>query len=150
MTIATITKTCLNNNHLHICDCFPIVYFVCILQKNSLPYEWIPRQISREKPISHESRFLRYRFSKKLNYWANVCIFVSRAPHVQHAYFSFPHLTNHIFDLLCCRYRFRHRCLSSLIPLPEIRDKLAAKPAHYTQQWRQNSIRNVWENRVFW
>ena len=24
--------------------------------KNSLPDEWIPRQISREKPISHESR----------------------------------------------------------------------------------------------
>ena len=33
--------------------------------------------------------------------------------------------------------------------LPEIREKMAAKPAHYTQQWRQNSIRNVWENIVF-
>ena len=40
-------------------------------------------------------------------------------------------------------------CFSSLKTLPEIRDKMAAKPGHYTQQWCQNSIRNVWENIVF-
>ena len=37
------------------------------IEKNSLPDEWIPRQISHERPISHESRSARLPFAMRFH-----------------------------------------------------------------------------------